>query len=96
MAKSSKNAGWPGFFRLFAVLCAIMGLLAQQGAALSASAGDQRVFRVYTLLTLWAVPALFVFGITAILVVGLVWGVRAARRSSRARARADAARERHR
>lgn len=67
MAKSSKNAGWPGFFRLFAVLCAIMGLLAQQGAALSASAGDQRVFRVYALLTLWAVPALFmVWGMSAL------------------------------
>ena len=60
MAKSEKNTGWPGFFRLFAVLCAILCLLARQGAALSAAtAGDQRVFRIYVLLTLWAVPALF-------------------------------------
>ena len=67
MAKSSKNAGWPGFFRLFAVLCAIIGLLARQGSALSASAGDQRVFRIYVLLTLWAVPALFmVWGMSAL------------------------------
>ena len=67
MAKSSKNAGWPGFFRLFAVLCAIMDLLARQGSALSASAGDQRVFRIYVLLTLWAVPALFmVWGMSAL------------------------------
>ena len=28
MAKSEKNTGWPGFFRLFAVLCAILCLLA--------------------------------------------------------------------
>ena len=67
MAKSSKNAGWPGFFRLFAVLCAIMGLLARQGSSLSASVGDQRVFQVYVLLTLWAVPALFmVWGMSAL------------------------------
>ncbi len=68
MAKSEKNTGWPGFFRLFAVLCAILCLLARQGAALSAAtAGDQRVFRVYVLLTLWAVPALFMlWGMSAL------------------------------
>ena len=31
MAKTDKNLGWPGFFRVFAVLCAIMLLLAQSG-----------------------------------------------------------------
>lgn len=68
MAKSEKNTGWPGFFRLFAVLCAILCLLARQGAALSAAtAGDQRVFRIYVLLTLWAVPALFMlWGMSAL------------------------------
>lgn len=60
MAKSTKNAGWPGFFRLFAVLCAVMGLLARQG-------GNTGTFRVYVLLTLWAVPALFMlWGMSAL------------------------------
>jgi hypothetical protein len=37
----------------------------------------------------WAIPALVVFGITAIAVAVIVWGIRQARRSPRARAAAD-------
>ena len=33
MAKGDHNLGWPGFFRAFTVLCAIMLLLAQGGQA---------------------------------------------------------------
>ncbi len=40
----------------------------------------------------WAVPALVVFGITAIAVAVIVWAIRASRRSPRARAAADALR----
>lgn len=40
----------------------------------------------------WAVPAAVVFGVTAIAIVVLVWGLRRARRSSRARAAAEAVR----
>lgn len=55
MAKGDHNLGWPGFFRAFTVLCAIMLLLAQGGQA------EQRhpVLSVYEGLTLWAIPALF-------------------------------------
>lgn len=66
MAKSTKNAGWPGFFRLFTVLCAMMGLLARQGAGMAPSGGTG-AFRIYMLLTLWAVPALFMlWGMSAL------------------------------
>src|SRR5688572_1483683 len=40
----------------------------------------------------WAVPALVVFGVAAIAIAVIVWAVRAARRSPRARAAAQAAR----
>ena len=58
MAKGDKNPGWPGFFRAFTVLCAIMLLLARSGQT-SASGGDWQVLWVYEGLTAWAVPALF-------------------------------------
>ena len=35
MAKGDRNVGWPGFFRVFTVLCAIMLLLARQGQQLT-------------------------------------------------------------
>ena len=37
MAGKSRNLGWPGFFRLFTVLCAILLLLAQSGQELVAA-----------------------------------------------------------
>lgn len=40
----------------------------------------------------WLVPAVVVFGVAAVAVAGLVWGVRRARRSPRARAAAERAR----
>lgn len=40
----------------------------------------------------WAIPALVVFGVTAIAVAVIVWAIRSARRSPRARAAADALR----
>ncbi|GAA1955144.1 hypothetical protein [Microbacterium deminutum] len=42
----------------------------------------------------WAIPAAVVFGATAIAIAALVWGVRRARRSPRARAAAEAIRAR--
>jgi len=51
MAKSDRNPGWPGFFQVFTVLCAMLLLLAQEHGG-TASA-------VYRGLTLWSVPALF-------------------------------------
>ena len=42
----------------------------------------------------WAIPALVVFGVTAIAVAVIVWAIRSARRSPRARAAADALRAR--
>ena len=58
MAKS--NSGWPGFFRAFTVLCAIILLLAQRYLDLTApGSGARQVLEVYEGLTLWAVPALF-------------------------------------
>ena len=60
MAKGDRNSGWPGFFRVFTVLCAIMLLLAQQGQQLTeARSGSWQVLAVYEGLTLWTVPALF-------------------------------------
>ena len=60
MAKGDRNWGWPGFFRAFTVLCAIMLLLAQQGQQLTeARSGSWQVLAVYEGLTLWTVPALF-------------------------------------
>lgn len=60
MAKGDRNMGWPGFFRVFTVLCAIMLLLARQGQQLTqAGSGSWQVLSVYEGLTLWAVPALF-------------------------------------
>ena len=55
MAKGDRNLGWPGFFRVFTVLCAIMLLLAQRGQELA----QDQVLSVYEGLTLWTVPALF-------------------------------------
>ena len=59
MAKSDRNAGWPGFFRAFAVLCAMILLLSQQGQALTSASGQIQVLQVYEGLTSWAIPALF-------------------------------------
>lgn len=60
MAKGTHDAGWPGFFRAFTVLCAIMLLLAQQYLDLTApGSGARQVLSVCEGLTLWAVPALF-------------------------------------
>lgn len=59
MAKKDRNMGWPGFFRVFAVLCAIMLLLAQQGQEMTSSTGYLQVLSVYEGLTSWAIPALF-------------------------------------
>ena len=59
MAKKDRNMGWPGFFRGFAVLCAIMLLLAQQGQEMTSSTGYLQVLSVYEGLTSWAIPALF-------------------------------------
>ncbi len=65
MAKQDRNVGWPGFFRAFTVLCALMLLLARSGQeAAGASAGARAVFSVYEALTVWTVPALF-----------LLWGM---------------------
>ncbi len=65
MAKGDRNAGWPGFFRAFTVLCALMLLLAQSGQeAAGASAAAKSVFAVYEALTCWTIPALF-----------LLWGM---------------------
>lgn len=60
MAKGDRNMGWPGFFRVFTVLCAIMLLLSQQCQELvSAGSGAWQVLSVYEGLTSWTVPALF-------------------------------------
>ena len=60
MARGDRNLGWPGFFRLFTVLCAVVLLLAQGGQELAGvSAGDRQVLEVYEGLTCWTVPALF-------------------------------------
>lgn len=58
MAKGDRNLGWPGFFRVFTVLCAIMLLLAQRGQELTGSETWQ-VLSVYEGLTSWSIPALF-------------------------------------
>jgi len=62
MAKGDRNVGWPGFFRAFTVLCAIVLLLSQNGQALALereTAGYLQVLLVYEGLTSWAIPALF-------------------------------------
>ncbi len=60
MARGDRNVGWPGFFRMFTVLCAVMLLLAQRGQELSGlSAGQWQVLSVYEGLTVWSIPALF-------------------------------------
>ena len=60
MAKGDRNMGWPGFFRVFTVLCAIMLLLSRQGQQLvTAGSGSWQVLSVYEGLTSWTVPALF-------------------------------------
>ena len=60
MAKGDRNMGWPGFFRMFTVLCAIMLLLAQEGLGLAEpGSGTWHVLSVYEGLTSWTVPALF-------------------------------------
>ena len=68
MAKGERNVGWPGFFRLFAVLCAIMLLLARAGAQMvQEGSGNWQVLEVYQGLTCWAVPALFMlWGMSAL------------------------------
>lgn len=65
MAKTDRNLGWPGFFRVFTVLCAIILLLAQAGRGqVNTDLGTLQVLSVYEGLTLWTVPALF-----------LLWGM---------------------
>ena len=62
MAKSDRNVGWPGFFRAFVVLCAIILLLAQnalESHAYGSGTGAWQVLLVYEGITSWAVPALF-------------------------------------
>lgn len=60
MAKTDHNPGWPGFFRVFTVLCAIMLPLAQRGQQLTeAGSGGWQALSVYEGLTLWSIPALF-------------------------------------
>ena len=60
MAKGTQNSGWPGFFRVFTVLCAIMLLLAQRYLDLTVpGSGARQALHVYEGLTCWAVPALF-------------------------------------
>ena len=68
MAKGDRNLGWPGFFRVFAVLCAIMLLLAQSWQELAEpGSGAWRTLWVYEGLTCWAVPALFMlWGMSAL------------------------------
>lgn len=68
MAKGDRNLGWPGFFRVFTVLCALMLLLAQEGQGLTAAgSGGWQVFSVYEGLTCWAFPALFMlWGMSAL------------------------------
>ncbi len=62
MARShpERNPGWPHIFRVFAVLCAIMLLLARSGeAAAGAGTASWQVFHTYEVFTRWSVPALF-------------------------------------
>lgn len=60
MAKGDRNLGWPGFFRAFTVLCAIMLLLAQEGqGGVAVGSGPWQILSVYEGLTSWTVPALF-------------------------------------
>ena len=68
MAKSDRNPGWPGFFRVFVVLCAIVLLLAQRGQGQAApGSGSWQVLSVYEGLTSWAIPALFMlWGMSAL------------------------------
>jgi len=60
MAKTDRNVGWPGFFRAFTVLCAIVLLLAQSGQnGVAVGSGTWQVLSVYEGLTSWTIPALF-------------------------------------
>lgn len=60
MAKGDCNIGWPGFFRIFTVLCAIILLLSQRYQELATAGSEHcQVMSTYEGLTSWAVPALF-------------------------------------
>lgn len=59
-----KNPSWPDIFRCFVVLCALMYLLAGQGAAGNPASDSDYVYSVYRTCTVWAFPALF-----------LLWGL---------------------
>ena len=60
MARADRNLGWPGVFRIFAVLCAIMLLLAQSGLSGGAfGPGGRQILGVYQAVTVWSIPALF-------------------------------------
>ena len=60
MSKGDRNSDWPGFFRAFTVLCAIMHLLALGGQQMAdVGSGVWQVLAVYEGLTCWTVPALF-------------------------------------
>lgn len=61
MASKAKQAAWPGFFLLFAVLCNILMLTAQGYGA------QDGVTLVYQRILSWSVPAMFmVFGMGAL------------------------------
>lgn len=58
MAKGDRNLGWPGFFRAFTVLCAIMLLLAQEGqGGVAVGSGPWQILSVYEGLTSWTGPS---------------------------------------
>ena len=60
MAKLDKNAGWPGFYRIFAVFCAMILILSRTGQTAAVQGSDAwQVMSVYEGLTVWAIPALF-------------------------------------
>ena len=67
MSRGERNTGWSGFFMVFAVFCAVVMLLAQQGQNLvSEGSGSFQVLRIYEGLNRWAVPGLF-----------MLWGMEA-------------------
>ena len=52
MAKGDRNLGWPGFFRVFTVLCAMILLLAQSGQEMvDAGSASWQVLSDYQSLT---------------------------------------------
>ena len=68
MAKGDRNLGWPGFFRAFTVLCAIILLLAQNALPrYTVGGGVWQVLSVYEGVTSWTIPAMFMlWGMSAL------------------------------